>query len=160
RLRRCAPRTTLAGPECWRERCSAARPGCPCASPRARTARWRSPSPSRSRSQSEQRNHLRFRSAFFTRVSHINKVFLHVPGTGRAALCAQAAVQAHVLVLHHDAPGFEIVGDVEILRRVARRCLEALAEIRFLTIPGECDAIHRIDVNAGIALDAERGREN
>ena len=43
---------------------------------------------------------------------------LHVPGAGRAAFGAEAAVQAHVLVLRHDAPGFESVCDVEILIEV------------------------------------------
>ena len=38
----------------------------------------------------------------FLRAS-INQVFLHVPGAGRAALGAQPAVQADVLVLDHDA---------------------------------------------------------
>src|ERR1041384_2427716 len=43
---------------------------------------------------------------------------LHVPGAGRAALGAQAAVQAHVLVLHHHALRFQRTGNVEILRCV------------------------------------------
>src|SRR2546426_1046211 len=39
------------------------------------------------------------RSAAVPRVGQIQEEFLHVPGAGRAALGAQAAVQAHVLVL-------------------------------------------------------------
>src|ERR1044071_2528093 len=46
---------------------------------------------------------------------------LHVPGAGRAALGAQAAVQAHVLVLHHDSLGLQWARDVEVLRRVPGR---------------------------------------
>ena len=42
---------------------------------------------------------------------------LHVPGAGRAALGAQAAVQADILVLDHDAAGLQRAGDVEVLRR-------------------------------------------
>src|SRR5713101_4901413 len=60
-------------------------------------------------------------------VGHLEQELLHVPGAGRAALGAQAAVQADVLVLHHDAAGPEIVGDVEILRRVLGGRLEARA---------------------------------
>ena len=35
----------------------------------------------------------------------VEQEFLHVPGPGRAALGAQAAVEADVLVLGHDPPG-------------------------------------------------------
>ena len=37
----------------------------------------------------------------------VQQELLHVPGAGRAALGAQAAVQADVLVLDHHAPVFE-----------------------------------------------------
>ena len=50
-------------------------------------------------------------------VSHIDQIFLHVPGAGGTALGAQPAMQAHVLVLDHDAAGLEAVADIEILRR-------------------------------------------
>src|SRR5690606_29458492 len=39
------------------------------------------------------------RPAGRARVGHLEQELLHVPGTGRAALRAQAAMQAHVLVL-------------------------------------------------------------
>src|SRR3954468_14187389 len=48
-------------------------------------------------------------------VGHLDEELLHVPGTGRAALGAQAAVQAHVLVLHHDALCFQWTRYVQIL---------------------------------------------
>ena len=54
-------------------------------------------------------------------VRHVEQELLHVPGAGRAALGAQAAVQADVLVLDHDAAGLQRAGDVEVLRQVARR---------------------------------------
>ena len=37
----------------------------------------------------------------------VEKEFAHVPGAGRAALGAQAAMQADILVLDHDAPGLQ-----------------------------------------------------
>src|ERR1041384_8184664 len=51
---------------------------------------------------------------------HLDQELLHVPRAGRTALGAQAAVQAHVLVLRHAAPGLEPFGDVEILVRMQR----------------------------------------
>src|SRR6478609_7597031 len=49
--------------------------------------------------------------------------FLHVPGARRAALGAQAAVQADVFVLDHDAAGLESARHVQVLRQVERRRL-------------------------------------
>ena len=49
------------------------------------------------------------------------KEFAHVPGAGRAALGAQAAMQADILVLDHDAPGLQRVADIEVLLEVERR---------------------------------------
>jgi len=89
------------------------------------------------------------------RVSHIDEVFLHVPGAGRTALGAQPAVQADVLVLHHDASGLEIVGDRRGPGGVLGGRLEARAQIGFLAVLREGDAVHRADVNAGVALDAQ-----
>src|SRR5678815_874782 len=40
-------------------------------------------------------------------VRHLDEELLHVPGAGGAALGAQAAVKAHVLVLHHDSFCFQ-----------------------------------------------------
>src|SRR5215469_14127598 len=38
---------------------------------------------------------------------HVEKEFSHVPGSGRAALSAQATMQADILVLDHDTPGLQ-----------------------------------------------------
>src|SRR5437762_1541358 len=93
-------------------------------------------------------------------VGHLDQRLLHVPGTGRTALGAQAAVQADVLVLDHDAAGLEVVGDVEVLREVHRRRLELPAQIRLFGVGRKDDAVHRADVDAGVALDAERAGED
>src|SRR6266850_4795287 len=85
----------------------------------------------------------------------LDQVLLHVPGAGGAALGAQAAVQADVLVLHHDARGLQRAGDVKILGQVLRRRVEPRAEILLLAVGDEADAVHRADVDAGIALDAQ-----
>src|SRR5512139_784418 len=89
------------------------------------------------------------------RVGELEEVLLHVPGAGRAALRAHPAVQAHVLVLGHDAPGLEPRADVEVLRGVARRGAEPRAHLRLLAVGGEGDAVHGADVHAGVALDAQ-----
>src|SRR5215813_3631948 len=81
---------------------------------------------------------------------------LHVPGPGRTALGTQPAVQAHVLVLGHDATGLEGAGDVEVLTLVARRYPQAGAQAPFIGVADEIDAINRADVHAGIAFDAQR----
>ena len=39
--------------------------------------------------------------------AHFEQEFLHVPRPGRAALGAQAAMQADILVLDHDPPGLQ-----------------------------------------------------
>src|SRR6185312_3047228 len=85
---------------------------------------------------------------------------LHVPGAGRAALGAEAAMQADILVLDHDAAGLEAAADVKILGRVDRRRVEAAAQLFLLAVGGEGDAVHRADVDAGVALDAELRRED
>ena len=61
------------------------------------------------------------------RVSHFDEVFLHVPCAGRAALGAQPAVQADVLVLHHHAAGLQVVGDVKVLGQF---CAGAFSRVR------------------------------
>ena len=85
----------------------------------------------------------------------LEQELLHVPRAGRAALRAQPAVQAHVLVLGHDAAGLQLAGNVEVLREIDRRRLQARAQVGFLAVGGERDAVHRADVDAGIALDAQ-----
>src|SRR5882672_8434958 len=100
------------------------------------------------------------RPASVAGMRQVEEELLHVPGAGRAALGAQAAVQAHVLVLRHDLAGLERARDVEILRRVLRRGGEARAQVGFLAVLGEGDAVHRADVDAGVALDAQLVREH
>src|SRR5258705_9713857 len=46
------------------------------------------------------------RAAAVPGIGHLEQELLHVPGARRAALRAQAAVQADVLVLHHHAVCF------------------------------------------------------
>ena len=65
------------------------------------------------------------------RLRQFEREFLHVPGAGRAALGAQAAMQADVLVLDHDAAGLQLGRDVEVLGQVERRRVQRAAQIRF-----------------------------
>src|SRR6266498_18361 len=94
-------------------------------------------------------------AAAVARVRQVEQELLHVPGAGRAALGAQAAVQANVFVLHHHLAGLELARDVEILRGVLRRRHKARAQVRLLAVLREADAVHRADVHAGVALDAQ-----
>src|SRR5271169_22953 len=58
---------------------------------------------------------------FIYRVRPEDLRLLHVPGSGRAALGAQPAVHAQVLVLDHHAAGLRQAGrDVQRLRQVLR----------------------------------------
>ena len=93
-------------------------------------------------------------------MSHFNEIFLHVPGTGRAALGAKSTMQADVLVLHHDPSSLQIVGDIEILGMVLRWRTQPRPQFIFFPIRGEGDAIHRADIDAGIAFDAELAAEH
>src|SRR5436309_122117 len=95
------------------------------------------------------------RTAAVAGVRQVEEELLHVPGARGAALGAQSAVQAHVLVLRHDLSGLEGPRDVEVLGRIPRRRGEAGAQVRLLAVLGESDAIHRADVHAGVALDAQ-----
>src|SRR5690349_8393662 len=90
------------------------------------------------------------------RVRHLEVELLHVPGPGRAALGAQAAVQADVLVLGHHPAGPQLAGDVDVLGQVGGRRLQPPAQVALLLrVVGEGDAVHRADVDAGVALDAQ-----
>src|SRR5581483_11585823 len=51
---------------------------------------------------------------------HLEQELAHVPGSGGAALRAQAAVQADVLVLDHHPAGLERIGNVQRLVEVPR----------------------------------------
>src|SRR5690606_8162138 len=75
---------------------------------------------------------------------------------GRAALCAQAAVQADVFVFYQHALGGEVGGDIQILREVVGRCAQFLAQDRLLGIFGEGNALCGADVGTGIAFDTTR----
>src|SRR3546814_5704470 len=68
---------------------------------------------------------------------------LHVPGTGRAAFGAQAAVQADVLVLDHHAQRLQRLGHVEFLREVQRRRGQPRAQVGLVAVGGEGDAVGR-----------------
>lgn len=46
---------------------------------------------------------------------YVVEELLHVPGGGGAAFGTEAAVEADVFVLGHDAAGLEAVGDVDVL---------------------------------------------
>src|SRR5580658_4785756 len=88
-------------------------------------------------------------------LSRFEVKFLHVPGSSRATFGAQPAMQADVFVLGHDTAGLEQAGDIDVLREILRRRLQSLTQIDFLAIGREGDAIHRADVDAGVALDTE-----
>src|SRR5579871_1311575 len=87
--------------------------------------------------------------------------FLHVPRRRRAALGAQTAVHAHVLVLEHDAPGLrQGRGDEQGLLWILRGRLETAAQLRFAAVRCDGQAVDRADVDAGIALDAQLRAEH
>ena len=69
-------------------------------------------------------------------------------------------MQAYVLVFHHDAAGLEVVADIKILRVIVGRRLQARAQIGLVAVRGEGNAVHRTDVDAGVALDAELAGEH
>ena len=69
-------------------------------------------------------------------------------------------MQTDVFILGHDAAGFQTVLDIQILREVVRRRVKPLAEVGFLAVGREGDAVHRADVDAGIAFDAELRRKH
>src|SRR5437016_5444190 len=69
-------------------------------------------------------------------------------------------MQANILVLDHDPPGFQCIADVEILAEIACWSAKPAAQILFRAILGKGDAVHRTDVDAGVAFDAERTAED
>ncbi len=92
-------------------------------------------------------------------VRHLEQEFLHVPGAGRAALGAQSAVQADVLVLGHDPPGAGAAARRRVPAvRLSGGGVEPLAQVVLRPVPGEGDAVDRADVDAGVALDARACR--
>src|SRR5579883_1467126 len=97
--------------------------------------------------------------AFRTCMCHCNQIFPHVPRPGGTTLRAQSAMQAHVLVLGHDAAGLEAVRNIDVLGEVSGRRLQAGAQLSFGRVGQERDAVHWADVDAGVALDAQRSGE-
>src|SRR6516165_4785499 len=65
-------------------------------------------------------------------------------------------MQANVLVFDHDAPGLQRIADIEVLLAIEGRGHQAVAQLLLGAVIGEGDAIHRTDVDTGIALDAQR----
>ncbi len=68
-------------------------------------------------------------------------------------------MQADVFILGHDAAGLEPVRHVDVLCQIGRRRLQPDAQFLLFAIGGEGDAVHRADIDAGIALDAELAGE-
>ena len=63
-------------------------------------------------------------------------------------------MHAEVFILDHDARGWEGLGNIKVLRlRVQAWRQKALAQILFFAVLGEGDAIHRADVDTGIAFN-------
>src|SRR5689334_20415184 len=54
---------------------------------------------------------------------------LRMSRAGRATLGAEAAVQTHILILDHDAPGLQRIADVELLLEVERRSHQPAAQV-------------------------------
>src|SRR6478735_8620197 len=92
------------------------------------------------------------RGGFVGGVRPLDRGLLHVPGRGRATLGAQAAVHTQVFVFDHDAPGmFQRTGYVQGLSDVLGRRLEPRTKIFFLAVRRDRQAIHRTDIDAGVA---------
>src|SRR3984893_17099517 len=64
-------------------------------------------------------------------------------------------MQAHILVLDHDAPRLQRIADIEVLFEVERRGHQPAAQVLFAAVFGEGDAVHRADVDTGVAFDAQ-----
>ena len=69
-------------------------------------------------------------------------------------------MEANILVLHHHATRFHRRGHVQRLFEIGRRRHQSRSQIGFVTIDRERDAIHRTDIDACVAFDAELVREN
>ena len=65
-------------------------------------------------------------------------------------------MQAKIFILRHDPAGLQGVRDIQILRQIIRRRHQPDPQLRLLAVIGEGDAIHRADIDAGVALDAGR----
>src|SRR5690606_30756033 len=80
----------------------------------------------------------------------------HVPGGRGAALRAEAAVEAEILVLEHE-PGRLREGPrgEQGLVGVERRNGETQTDLIVLAVGRDREAVHRTDVHARVTLDAE-----
>src|SRR3954466_8640066 len=94
---------------------------------------------------------LRLVAAAGAGAGHFQQELLHVPRARRAAFGAQSAMQAHVFVFGHDAAGLERGGYVDILREIFGGGFQARAQVLLLAVVRKRDAIHRADIDAGIA---------
>src|SRR5687767_673705 len=74
-------------------------------------------------------------------VGRLEEELLHVPGAGRAALGAQAAMQADVFVLDHDAHGLQRAGEVKVLREVQGGRVQAGTKILFVPVGSKGNAV-------------------
>src|SRR5271169_3414241 len=64
-------------------------------------------------------------------------------------------MEADILVLDHDPPGLQRIADIEVLFEVEGRGRQPPAQLIFAAVVGEGDAIHRANVDAGIAFDTQ-----
>ena len=77
---------------------------------------------------------------------------MHVPGCGGAALGAQAAMDADVLVLHHHPPGLlQRSGNKKRRSGLSRR--QKATQLGLVPIPSDAKAVHRANIEAGVALN-------
>ena len=68
-------------------------------------------------------------------------------------------MQTDVLILDHGAAGLEAILNIQILGEIVRWRVQPLAQVCFFAVGGERDAIHRADVDAGVAFDTELRRK-
>src|ERR1700742_4019823 len=81
---------------------------------------------------------------------------LHIPGRGWAALGAESAMDTQVFVLDHDPTGLrEACGNHQGLCQVFGGSLEPRTQIGLLAVLSDGEAIHRADVDTGVALDTQ-----
>src|SRR5271170_1165750 len=64
-------------------------------------------------------------------------------------------MQADILILDHDPPGLQRIADIEVLFEVEGRGRQPPAQLIFAAVVGKGDAIHRANVDAGIAFDTQ-----
>src|SRR6516165_4035327 len=69
-------------------------------------------------------------------------------------------MQTDVFIFDHDPAGLQRIADIEILLAIESGSHQAAAQVLFGAVLGEGDAVHRTDVDAGVALDAQRAGEH